>query len=156
MSRFIDWLRAAGLDEGRPIVGISATEIGQLAAAQGQTELPAVYREFLEDCGRGAGLFHRDVECFFPAMMDLKQELVEMLEEVGIDFTVPAAAFVFSAYQGFQYHYFICDGTADPAVYEITNGGKGVKLLEQSFSEYIRKGIEMTRAARIKAGLMKS
>jgi hypothetical protein len=147
VSKFLDWLKAAGLNEERPIAGISPAEIGELAASQGQKELPAAYLEFLGDCGKCAGLFQRDAVFFFPEVKSLKSRVVEMMKDEGIEFSMPTNAFVFGAYQGFQFHYFICDRTADPAVYQIDDGGGGPELIADTFSSYIQKRIAQYHAA---------
>jgi hypothetical protein len=145
VGRFFDWLKAAKLDEERPIAGISKNEIDELAAAQGQRALPSVYQEFLGDCGKSAGLFQRDAAFFFPEVKDLKRRLLAMLEDEGIEFAVPANAFVFGAYQGFQFHYFICDGGADPAVYQMDDGGGAPEMVAEAFSTYVQRGIVQYR-----------
>lgn len=147
MTRFVEWLQSAGLDEERPIAGLSQAEIDEVAVSQGQTKLPAAYQEFLADCGKGAGLFQRDAAFFFPEVKGLKHQLVEMLEDEGIEIVLPAEAFVFGAYQGFQFHYFLCDNTADPVVYQIDDGSQAPSVVAESFSNYIRQGIEQYRGA---------
>jgi hypothetical protein len=119
MGKFVAWLQSAGLNEEQPIVGLSRAEIDDVAGSQGQTKLPAAYEEFLADCGKSAGLFQRDAAFFFPEVKGLKRQLIEMLEDEGIEINVPTEAFVFGAYQGFQFHYFLCGDVADPVVYKI-------------------------------------
>ncbi|WP_418124766.1 SMI1/KNR4 family protein [Variovorax sp. 160MFSha2.1] len=135
------------MDEETSIAGISDAEIEELAIAQGQVALPAVYREFLKECGRGAGLYQRDASFFFPEIKALKKQLVEMLADEEIKFPIPAEAFVFGAHQGFQFHYFLCNEISDPAVYQIDDGGSDPFIICESFSEYIHRGIQQYRDA---------
>lgn len=141
-SRIID----AGLDEEQTIAGLSESEILDLERSQ-NVRFPSSYRRFLADCGKGAGLFARDADFFYPKIRSLKSELQEMLDEEGIAFDIPPQAFVFGAYQGYQYFYFLCDGTDDPVVYKITDGSKHPVIDSISFEEFIAKGISDYRRA---------
>ncbi|WP_169788022.1 SMI1/KNR4 family protein [Caldimonas brevitalea] len=129
------------MDEESPVVGVSPSEIDALEK-QAQLKLPGSYREFLAQCGRSAGLYAQDSDFFFPTIEVLNAELAEMLEEEGIDVEIPPNAFVFAAYQGYQYLYFICDGTVDPAVYLVTDGGAAPSKISPTFTELVRRGME--------------
>jgi len=147
MGKFVSWLVSAGLDEGRPIIGALEHEIAEIASSQGVNVLPKIYHEFLRDCGRSAGLFQRDADFFYPAIKSLKKELLEMLADVGFEYDVPCDAFVFGAYQGFQFNFFRCNEGDDPAVYQIDDGGAEPKLVCDSFSEYVLRSIGQYRQA---------
>lgn len=137
---FVERIIAAGLNEERDIAGLSDIEVLEVESAQG-VKLPMIYRDFLKECGRGAGLFERDADFFYPAIKSLKEELSEMLAEEGIDFCIPENAFVFSAYQGYQYCYFLCSDNQDPPVYKIDDGGGAAVIIADSFSQHVEKAI---------------
>ncbi|MET1081251.1 MAG: SMI1/KNR4 family protein [Pseudomonas sp.] len=143
---FIDKLIAAGLNQERPIAGISEKEILDLERKENVT-LPGSYRQFLEECGRSAGLFQRDADFFYPAIRKLKEELKEMLKEERLEFDLPRNAFVFGAYQGCQYCLFFCDGNDDPPVYLITDAGGAAVKISENFSGYVEKAICEYRGA---------
>jgi len=105
-------------------------------------KLPKIYRSFLLSFGKKAGKFANDVDFFYGEIFLLKEELEEMIFEEGLDFQIPKRAFIFSGYQGFQYHYFICDGKDDPEVYRITDGDRLAKKVAESFSDYLKSMIE--------------
>ncbi|MCP1293032.1 MULTISPECIES: SMI1/KNR4 family protein [Chromobacterium] len=137
---FVEKIIAAGLSKGREIVGLSDMEVLEVESAQG-VKLPMIYRGFLQECGKGAGLFERGADFFYPTIKSLKEELSEMLAEEGMDFCIPENAFVFSAYQGCQYCFFLCSGNQDPPVYKIDDGGGTAVIISDSFSQHVAKAI---------------
>lgn len=137
---------SAGLDEERPIQGISDSEIDSLEQSS-SVKLPGAYKQFMRECGRSAGLYMRDAHFFFPAIKDLKNDLAEMIEEDGLDFKIPDNIFVFGGYQGYQYQYFVCDGNDDPGIYRIMNDGSGAQKISDSFTAYIDSSIAQYKNA---------
>ncbi|QWF18439.1 SMI1/KNR4 family protein [Lysobacter capsici] len=134
---------SAGLDIKRPILGLSDEEIEEIERHQA-VKLPAQYKLFLKECGKSAGLLFNDVDFSFPSLKYLKQELKVAIEENGADFLIADNAFVFSAYQGSQYLYFICDQD-DPPTFRVYDDGT-VESGADSFSELIEKVIEDWRS----------
>lgn len=117
-------LMAAGLDQGRPMAGLSPRQIAELEQRQGVT-LPRAYVDFLKECGRSAGTLCSDLYFFYPALRQLKQKALDLLQEARDepweypdfhDFHLPDNAFVLSMYLAQEFHYFICDGHDDPPV----------------------------------------
>ncbi|QQP98184.1 SMI1/KNR4 family protein [Lysobacter enzymogenes] len=141
---FRDWIASAGLDQKTPISGLDDREVNLVEGAQG-VRLPSTYKTFLRECGRSAGLLCYDANFFYPDIEVLKQNLGDLIEEEGVDFQLPDKAFVFSAYQGAQFQYFICDGNDDPPVYRVFDDGS-VEAVSDSFSEYMRKTVEEYRS----------
>ena len=119
------------------LVGVSVEDINRIEK-QASVLLPRAYKDFLISFGKKAGFFASDVVFFYSEILDLREELNEMIEEEGLDFEVPENAFVFSGYQGFQYHYFICDGRGDPEIYRIMDGGESTQKVAESFSGYLK------------------
>jgi hypothetical protein len=130
---------SAGLDINRPILGLSDEEIEEVEECQA-VKLPVRYKLFLKECGRSAGRLLYDVDFLFPVIRDLKQKLEDVIEEDGADFHLPDNAFVFAAYQGAQYHYFVCDQD-DPPTFRVYDDGTA-ESGASSFSEFIEKVIE--------------
>lgn len=141
---FTDWIISAGLDRKIPISGIDDSEIELLESTQG-VRLPQIYKIFLRECGRSAGLLCYDINFFYPYIQALKQKLRDLHEEEGVDFQLPDGAFVFSAYQGAQFQYFICDGNEDPPIYRVFDDGS-VESAGDSFSQYMRETVDGYRS----------
>lgn len=143
---FKESIIAAGLDEERLIKGISDIQISEIEQVN-NVILPTSYKFFLKECGRSAGLFLCDIKFFYPAILRLKVELEEMISEIDSKFYLPHNAFVFCAYQGYQYHYFLCDRNADPEIYGIIDDGREPEIISPSFTFYIERGIEQYKCA---------
>ena len=135
----------AGLDKEYPIAGISDEQISEIEQMNNIT-LPDSYKNFLRECGKSAGLFEHDEKSFYPDIKSLRKDLNEMIVEEEIDFILPENIFVFSAYQGFYFNYFLCDGNNDPVVYEITDGSNGPRVSAPSFTKYMEKNISQWKA----------
>lgn len=118
---FKEKIISAGLDIKRPLLGLSDEEIEEVEACQA-VKLPVLYKLFLKECGRSAGRLLHDVDFLFPVIRDLKRKLEDVIEEDGADFRLPDNAFVFAAYQGAQYHYFVCDQD-DPPTFRVYDDG---------------------------------
>jgi len=131
------------LDQKRPTVGVTGDDIVELEVRQG-VQLPMTYKQFLTECGRSAGLLLYDVSAFFPQTRELKEDVMEMLEEEGVNIDIPDNAFFFSSYLGDQYNYFICDGSQDPEVFHLDSRGRVTQLAE-SFSAFIDACIEESK-----------
>ncbi|MBC3911184.1 hypothetical protein H8L47_26785 [Undibacterium sp. NL8W] len=98
-------------------------------------------------CGRGAGLYARDSDFTFPRVCNLKNELERELATEGI--ALPDNAFVFAAYQGYQYKYFICDENEDPAVFLVmfTDEETSPTLVNDTLSQELLEGISQYKSA---------
>lgn len=136
---FKEKIISVGLDINRPILGLSDEEIEEVEECQA-VKLPVRYKLFLKECGRSAGRLLYDVDFLFPVIRDLKQKLEDVIEEDGADFHLPDNAFVFAAYQGAQYHYFVCDQD-DPPTFRVYDDGT-VEPGAGSFSQYMEETIE--------------
>lgn len=136
ISDFKEKLINVGLAKNNEIIGVSIDDIN-FVEKKFSIELPTVYKDFLAVMGRNAGKLAEDIDFYFPRIIELKNEAEEMIEDKHDAFYLPVKSFVFSAYQGFQYHYFICDGKNDPEVYRLFDGGEVPKKVANSFSEYL-------------------
>lgn len=121
------------------IKGITDQEIKNVKASF-EYELPEAYIEFLRTYGKECVLGH-DVQILYPFMLGLRADLLELIEEDNLDFQLPKNAFVFSEYQGFQYHYFLCGESDDPEVYRIMDGNEPPYKVADRFSNYIKQAL---------------
>lgn len=137
------FLIKAGKAKPGDVIGLSDSEISSIERTM-SLELPEIYKNFLRICGRKAGELFEDVDSFYPVILELREELEEILEEIGSSFTLPDDAFVFSGYQGYQYLYFIC-GEPDPKVWILNDGGGPPKIHSKSLSEHFARAVQPGR-----------
>jgi hypothetical protein len=140
ISDIRDQLLQKGLATEDTLEGVSKADIGRIEGLA-EVQLPDTYKDFLLTFGRKAGKLANDVDFFYSEILGLRGELEEMIDEEGLDIEIPSKAFVFSGYQGFQYHYFICDGKEDPEVYRIMDGGEPPEKVADTFTDYLRSMI---------------
>lgn len=126
-----------GLATEGTLKGISIADIGRIESSI-DLQLPKAYKSFLTSFGKKAGKLADDVVFLYPEILGLRKELEDMVDEESLDFEIPSKAFVFSGYQGFQYHYFICDGKENPAVYRIMDGGGVSQKVADTFTDYLK------------------
>lgn len=127
------------------IVGCSEAFVDDLERAM-QVALPRQYREFLFAAGRAAPGFFTGTDFFGRVLYDLREGAIELLEENGNPFALPDDAFVFTMHQGYQFHYFRCDGTDDPRVYYYVEGQPVLEI--ESLSAYLLGSIDWHRRMR--------
>jgi len=118
---------------------LSDGEIEEVEECQA-VKLPVRYKLFLKECGRSAWRLLYDFDFLSAVIKDLKQKLEDVIEEDGAYFHLPDNAFVFAAYQGAQYHYFVCDQD-DPPTFRVYDDGT-VEPGAGSFSQYMEETIE--------------
>lgn len=147
IMNYIDVLIEAGLDFETPIKGVNELDLDEMCQAQNVTHLPQAYKEFMTQCGKGAGLYSRDADFIYPRVCNLKNELLQELADEVIE--LPDNAFVFAAYQGYQYKYFLCDENEDPAVYLLmfTDDETVPTLVSDSLTQSILNGINQYKNA---------
>jgi hypothetical protein len=135
-----DYIIKNKLAEPSNIHGISQLEIDHLQKNFGII-LPSIYKNFLLTMGGGIGNLFNDVDFFYPEISTLAQELSELIDEEELQINLPKNSFIFSGYQGFQYHYFLCNGKSDPQVFRVLDDGS-IKIVSNSFSEYLFSALQ--------------
>lgn len=140
MIDFRKWLIQAGLDEEKEIKGISEEEINSIEKMH-SIRLPETYKDFLRQCGRSAGLFASDLNFFYDDILYIKERFIEELEGWECDFHPPENAFFFSKYLAGSFHYFICDGNDDPAIWGFDETNLIPIAISPGFIEYMKLGI---------------
>jgi len=144
---YIQAIVQAGLDFEIPIKGITERELDEMCLVQKVSHLPKAYKDFMLQCGKGAGLYARDSDFTYPRVCNLKHELERHLVNEGME--LPDNAFVFGAYQGYQYRYFICDEHEDPAIFLMmfTDEETSPTLINEKFSQDKLEGIDQYKIA---------
>ncbi len=96
IENLCDKLIASHVAEPHEIVGCTEAEIETLMTDQGVTFLPELYRQFLLILGKQSGLLFQGTDAQYKYLMGMKEAAVELLQENGKPFDLPADAFVFS------------------------------------------------------------
>lgn len=91
---FVGHLIELGLNNESPIIGLTEEEINEIQIAQ-KVVLPTEFVKFLQQCGRSAGSYGRDVETFYNAYKVLKEWFFEAVEEFSTKMQIPPTAFFF-------------------------------------------------------------
>ncbi|PXX46782.1 SMI1/KNR4 family protein [Undibacterium pigrum] len=144
---FKKWLIQAGICKENEIKGVAEAEIKSLEATFSVT-LPGSYKDFLRQCGVSAGVFCQDVDFFYDEIVRLKDDFTDALDEWNKTFRPPEKAFVFSAYQGGSYHYFVCDGNDNPPIYVFYEENLEPVIVAAEFIEYMKKYISAHQGQR--------
>lgn len=118
IQKLRDKLITLQLAEPHEIVGCTEAEIETLMTDQGVTFLPELYRQFLLTLGKQSGLLFQGTDAQYKYLMGMKEAAVELLEENGNPFALPAEAFVFRMHQGYIFFYFLTtDKNENPPIY---------------------------------------
>lgn len=134
-------LLAAGLADDTSIQGCSPRELAQIECAAGRP-LPTAYKEFMAHFGKCAGRLLRDVEMFYPSILELRENAIEILEDrTARDVSLPACSFVFGVR---NYEQFVCfsDLSDDPPVQLYVSGDPEFITVASSFWDFISKELE--------------
>jgi SMI1-KNR4 cell-wall len=123
--------------------GASEDEIRDLEKYAGG-QLPAVYKQFLQQLGRSAGELFRgsDYSVGQQFHLHLKEHAEELLGRSKASFVLPAQAFVFLMSQGYQFAFFHIDQGDDPSVYHYLEGDQSPKQLDDTLSGYLLRSID--------------
>jgi hypothetical protein len=117
-AKFVQRFRVMGLT-GTPAapVAIHALE-DQLGVV-----FPAAYVALLLILGRNGGPDFCGTDCTIPQIRSNWEGAVQLLKENHSSFALPEKAVVFMMHQGYNFCYFVADGTADdPPVYAYMDG----------------------------------
>lgn len=118
IQKLRDKLITLQLAEPHEIVGCAEAEIETLMANQGVTFLPELYRQFLLTLGKQSGLLFQGTDAQYKYLMGMKEAAVELLQENGNPFALPADAYVFRMHQGYTFFYFLtADKHENPPIY---------------------------------------
>lgn len=107
-----------------------------------ELELPKCYCDFLRAMGRGAGSFLVGTDFTYPDIMDLRESAECLLAECGVNFRLPANAFVFADHGGYNFVFFYCDGEDDPPTFLFVDSYDAPMQNAESFSEWLTLAVE--------------
>jgi hypothetical protein len=125
------------IHRGLPIQGLTDGEIREIQADQGLGSLPAYYREFLRRMGRCAGQFLIGTDAFYPALLGIKADVLELLRENAVSHLIGDDAVVIGMHQGYQAYWLETASEDDPAVYLYQEGETGISKKWASFSAFL-------------------
>jgi hypothetical protein len=120
-----------------PIQGLTDDEIREIQTDQGLDSLPACYREFLRCMGRCAGQFLTGTDAFYPALLGIKADVLELLRENAASDLIGDDAVVIGMHQGYQAYWLETASEDDPAVYFYQEGETGISKKWASFSAFL-------------------
>ena len=122
------------------IVGVTEDDLLEIEKIS-SLKMPGVYREFLMDCGKKAGIFGETLNIFFPEILELPAEFDEIMAEEGEGDLLPAGAFIFCGL-GMWFDFFICDGVRNPRIYRANPELGVIKDMGINFLEYFMLLVE--------------
>jgi SMI1 / KNR4 family (SUKH-1) len=126
-AAFLNHYRSLGLDG----VPCSPSEVQGLERRFGVT-LPAAYRAYLLIAGRRPPSAWVGTDCTIGWLYELREGAEDLLREQGQP-PLPAEAFVFLMHQGYQFMYFLADGSSDdpPVYYSLEGEPRVVRKFER-------------------------
>lgn len=130
----------SGLAVKEDIKHCSSEDIASLKATSGGY-LPIVYEQYLLKIGRCAGKFMQGTDIFYPSILGLKEDAIELLEENEENFKLPDDAFVFSMHQGYEFLYFLLSDGDDPEIYQYIEGDEAPTKAWDSFTEFLNQSL---------------
>ncbi|RYZ81552.1 MAG: SMI1/KNR4 family protein [Moraxellaceae bacterium] len=117
VDNFMQLMQVHQVATPRDLVGVCAQEIQKLQQRLGVV-FPASYSQFLQTCGRSAGLLSPWVAFYFDDLIEIREEFDERLAALADPFEVPANALVFAQADD-VFDYLFCDDSEDPPVYRL-------------------------------------
>jgi len=140
VDQAIAGLVSSGLVSKSELVGCSEAEIQAIEDAF-TIRLPAAYRQFLALLGKCAGDFMRGTDFRYADHVDIfsqRKGAEELLIASGSSFHLMPTHFVFMSHQGYQFLFFDCDSTDDPAVWRYREGDADPEPVASRFSMWLR------------------
>ena len=122
---------------GLPIQGLTNNEIREIQADQGVETLPAYYWEFLRRMGRCAGKLLIGTDAFYPALLGMKRDVLELLRENAASQLIDDKAVVIGMHQGYQAYWLETAHEDNPQVYLYQEGCSGFLKNWPSFSAFL-------------------
>jgi hypothetical protein len=122
-------------DDG--LVGLSDEEIQLVTRDQELDHLPARYVEFLRVMGRSAGRLLAGTDVFYPDILGLRRDALELLSENGVAGLIQDGSVVFAMHQGYQV-YWMNGAADDPPVLMYHEGDSAIRREWDSFTDFLR------------------
>ena len=131
VERYLSLYRDWRLDEAP----CTAAEIEAVEAWFGRP-LPTAYRAYLRHAGRAEPTAWVGSDARLEVLPDLQQWARDLLVGDGQP-PLPEGAFAFAMHQGYQFHWFVADGTDDPPTRHYMEGGEESSFHFDRFSDLI-------------------
>lgn len=131
-------IRSGKLSRNR-LQGCTPTELDSLQSHFGQ-KLPDEYRSFMELGGRGIGQLFIGTDIYFPRVLDLQAEALELLSDHSLHSLLPNNSMVFCIHQGYEVNYLLPHGP-NPPVYQYIEGERQSVLGCKSFTDFLEEAI---------------
>ncbi|NUR03992.1 MAG: SMI1/KNR4 family protein [Streptomyces sp.] len=125
------------IGKGPEVAGLGLDEIEQIRDDQQVDSLPFYYEEFLRRMGRCAGQFLIGTDAFYPGLMGIKSDALELLAESGASHLMAANSIVFAIHQGYQVYWLESERGDDPPVAMYQEGGAELQARWESFSAFL-------------------
>ncbi|WP_083657710.1 SMI1/KNR4 family protein [Herbaspirillum camelliae] len=135
-----DELIKQGLLLPEELHGCNELEMEELEA-HFQFRLPGAYREFMSLAGKGAGSLFKGTDIFFPRVLKLQSEAMDLLAELGKSSILSSCAKVFCMHQGYEINYFLSTED-DPPVMQFFEGQESPTNPWRTFSQFLGSGID--------------
>ncbi|TDC63718.1 SMI1/KNR4 family protein [Micromonospora sp. KC207] len=132
------------MSEFAELVGMSEAEVREVASDQSVSSMPSRYVEFLRLMGKAAGALLVGTDAFYPGILGLKRDGLELVTGSGLDGLVPSDVIVFAMHQGYQVYWMSSELSDDPPVYMYQEGDKGVSREWKSFTDFLRYELSKT------------
>jgi hypothetical protein len=134
-NKLLDDLLAAGVTLPEGLQGLTDAEVEEVRIGQQVDRLPGRYVEYLRVMGRRAESVWVGTEAFYPGILSLKADRMDLLREDGAMNLMPAEAVVFAMHQGYQVYWMVNIDEEDPAVAMYQEGSSGIARTWPSFTE---------------------
>ncbi len=107
--------------------------------------LPQAYKAFLEIAGRGAGKLFQGTDIYYPRLLSLQAEAIDLMAQNNLPKMLPDAAIVFCMHQGYEVNYFL-PTSENPPVYQYVEGQPSPVQAWNSFSGFLAEALERHKA----------
>jgi hypothetical protein len=148
---FAEQLISLGLATPDTIVPCSPDEVAEVLEAQHLDQLPEQYERFLLTMGRQAGELLRGTTVFYPAIVELVDEMCELVQDNNVTHLVKAGSVLAGMHQGYQL-YWIEPGQPSGPVRMYVEGEKSVHESWPTWLDFLGTELERHQSIARKLG----
>jgi len=110
------------------MIGCTSNEVDEVAQSQGVERLPFSYVYFLKKLGRQYGKFMVGDFVFYPDVLELKDFLLESMNEHSVNFLLNKHDFIFWAHLNMEYFWFDVNDDNPTIKYWYTKNSEVIEL----------------------------
>lgn len=125
-----------GEEEGG-VAGVDEEQVVEVMRDQELDRLPLRYVDFLKLMGKQAGRLLEGTDAFYPGILGLKQDAMELLAECGQSELLESESLVFAMHQGYQVYWLAGVDDDDPPVFMYQEGDETISAQWDSFSSFL-------------------